>query len=224
MRVACLTVGLAIAGLVGITERAEAQMFGPRTLGGNLRPGVGPGQSEAGTLTGNERFIRGNRDLSDFVGADRGDLGRFVGQESGRVQGPLRSAIDVLQPPPDRNINRPPPETTTGRAARRSPYRPRYRLDFALPTSGPSLGSPELAARVQDSLARAGAQWGRSSAAAEPRQLVVRLEGRTAILEGEVASERHRALAERLLLLEPGISSVRNELTVATGAPEAAFD
>jgi hypothetical protein len=42
----------------------------------------------------------------------------------------------------------------------------------------------------------------------------VSVEGATATLRGEVASERDRTLAERLVLFEPGIDSVRNELKV----------
>jgi hypothetical protein len=41
------------------------------------------------------------------------------------------------------------------------------------------------------------------------------MQGRTAIVRGVVASDRDRELVSRLLLLEPGISSVRNEMTVA---------
>jgi hypothetical protein len=40
------------------------------------------------------------------------------------------------------------------------------------------------------------------------------MDGRTAILRGTVATDRDRRLAERLLMLEPGVDSVRNELTV----------
>jgi hypothetical protein len=43
----------------------------------------------------------------------------------------------------------------------------------------------------------------------------VLMEGRTAVVRGVAASERDRELVSRLLLLEPGISSVQNEMTVA---------
>jgi hypothetical protein len=48
-----------------------------------------------------------------------------------------------------------------------------------------------------------------------PSQLQVELAGRTAVLRGTVHSEHSRSLAERLAMLEPGVSAVRNELTVA---------
>lgn len=43
------------------------------------------------------------------------------------------------------------------------------------------------------------------------------VEGRTAVLRGKVVSKEQAELIGRLALLEPGISSVRNELTVDSG-------
>jgi len=43
----------------------------------------------------------------------------------------------------------------------------------------------------------------------------VKMDGQTAVLQGAVASQRQADLIERLALLEPGISDVRNELRVA---------
>jgi hypothetical protein len=51
----------------------------------------------------------------------------------------------------------------------------------------------------------------------------VSIEGRTAVLRGSVASDQARLLAEQLILLEPGIDSVRNELTSSWKAPEPAL-
>jgi hypothetical protein len=42
-----------------------------------------------------------------------------------------------------------------------------------------------------------------------------KMDGRTVVLQGVVASSSQRELVERLALLEPGISAVRNELVVA---------
>lgn len=49
-------------------------------------------------------------------------------------------------------------------------------------------------------------------------QIAVSMEGRTAVLVGTVATDREKALAGRLALLEPGISDVRNELVVESQA------
>ncbi|MCY2988534.1 MAG: BON domain-containing protein [Planctomycetota bacterium] len=47
----------------------------------------------------------------------------------------------------------------------------------------------------------------------------VEMEGKIAVLRGEVKSQRERDLIGRMLLLEPGISDVRNELVVAPPVP-----
>jgi len=52
--------------------------------------------------------------------------------------------------------------------------------------------------------------------------LTVEMDGRVAGLQGEVATEDARDLIARVVLLEPGISDVRNELQVATAKPKAA--
>ena len=52
----------------------------------------------------------------------------------------------------------------------------------------------------------------------------VEMEGQVAILRGAVSSQHERDLVARLVLLEPGIADVRNELQVASAvsAPPAA--
>ena len=49
--------------------------------------------------------------------------------------------------------------------------------------------------------------------------VAVSVEGQLATLRGEVASERDRALAEQMVLFEPGIYAVRNLLTVSPPRP-----
>lgn len=50
-------------------------------------------------------------------------------------------------------------------------------------------------------------------------EIAVSAVGRTVVLRGTVATEQARSLAERVALLEPGVSEVRNELTVAELLP-----
>lgn len=52
----------------------------------------------------------------------------------------------------------------------------------------------------------------------ESSSVTVRLQGRTAVLRGSVATDHDRAVAEQLALLEPGISFVRNELSTTDPA------
>jgi hypothetical protein len=50
----------------------------------------------------------------------------------------------------------------------------------------------------------------------------IEMEGQTAVLRGQVATAQDRDLVARMLLLEPGISDVRNELTFAPSNDPAA--
>lgn len=51
------------------------------------------------------------------------------------------------------------------------------------------------------------------------QQVFVSMEDRTAVLAGQVESEHEKVLIEKLALMEPGVSEVRNEMTVRA-APE----
>ena len=56
---------------------------------------------------------------------------------------------------------------------------------------------------------------------ADATAVQVQMEGSTAVLTGSVASDREAELIARLAVLEPGIDSVRNELTVGGAAMPA---
>ena len=98
---------------------------------------------------------------------------------------------------------------TSGPAAPTKVYPPRLTVGFDY--------TPPAAAAVRQSLTQ------RLESCSGLRRLgpiEVSLEGRTATLRGKVASERDRTLAQSLLLFEPGISQVKNELAV--GSPRKA--
>jgi len=203
-------------------QNATAQLFGQRNLGESLsrrpQPGSAGGEG-AGELTGNERFVRGNRNARDFVGTDVADTPRFVGVQRGRSSGTIRSAIRSLRPPRTPNVNQPQPRATP----KTIPYAPRLELGFEAPSPSPGV----LVGGISERLAEALSLRRSVGPVSFPR---VRLQGRTAILEGEVASEHERLLAEQLTMLEAGVSAVRNELTIAvakepeTLPPAANFD
>jgi osmotically-inducible protein OsmY len=46
------------------------------------------------------------------------------------------------------------------------------------------------------------------------------VDGGTVVLRGQVANESDKRMVERLVMLEPGIDSVRNEVTVTTSPAE----
>lgn len=200
------------AGCVGVSccavaDRAEAQMFGQRQLGGFLSRQDSPGSvsnpAEAmihtsGALTGTERFLRGNRRLTDFIGTDMGDNRTFVGVTQARQRRlpPAAASVREANLP---EVNREPNE---GNAANQ-PYPPQLVL-------GPDLSGPTttaVASAVEQHLSRSPIQW------VQPLDLSI--QGRTAVLRGAVASARDRELAEALVRFEPGISDVQNDLQVA---------
>ena len=50
-------------------------------------------------------------------------------------------------------------------------------------------------------------------------KVAVQIKGVTATLTGQVVSQREKSLVERLVLLEPGINDVRNDLVIAEKKP-----
>ncbi len=191
-----------VVGMLG--DIASAQMFGRRQLGRPLSrqapPGFGQTQEEVGTLQGNERYIRGNRSPTDFVGPDVREMQRFVGSVQGTTRGRVTPMTEGLRRRVDRSasINQPLAPTPKSQM-----YLPRLDVDF----SEVGLGKDYLESSALDTLARSPQMSGSS-------HIAVSVAGRTAILQGEVPSAKDRDLAEVLLAFEPGISQVRNELVV----------
>ena len=185
-----------LAGLT-VNEPAVAQMFGNRQLGRPVSRQARPGSlDEIGSLR-NQRFIRGNRSVRNFVGADRSEATNFVGMEqAGAAVQAVRSAVTGLRETVDRSgsVNRPvtPP-------ARDEMYAPRLVVQFDHAT-------PDVA-QLREDLSR------RLAAMGSPIEVLVA--GRTATLRGTVASAGERDLAAVLVSFEPGISAVQNELKVA---------
>jgi hypothetical protein len=112
--------------------------------------------------------------------------------------GQVRSAITNLRIQTGPDANRTQSSRQTGPM-----YRPRLKVDFDVAGQPIDQVSSNLIRRLESSLALADSSW-----------IEVSLVGRKAILRGEVASERDQRLARLLLLLEPGISDVRNDLAV----------
>ncbi|MFO7905382.1 MAG: BON domain-containing protein, partial [Pirellulaceae bacterium] len=162
-------------------------------------------QESVGTLEGDERFMRDNRRRHDFVGRQLDDLERYIGIVQGSIDAPSRSSVDGIRRRIDRSqsINRPlSPTGPTGNQM----YYPRIELTGE---------SREVLMGVSDSVeSNALRTLARSSRMPGSSRLSVSVEGRTAILRGEVPSARARDLAAVLLSFEPGISSIRNEVSV----------
>lgn len=84
----------------------------------------------------------------------------------------------------------------------------RMTLGFSHPQPAPTTISTNLSQRLS-----------RIQQLPSAKSVAVTVEDRTAVLAGQVDSEREKRLIEKLAMMEPGVSEVRNELTV-TAAPE----
>lgn len=190
-------------------REAHGQMFGSRSLGNTLSRQPGPGSAasgDVGGLSGNERYLRGNRRSGSFVGRDRTGSRGFVGLEQGTAAGNVASATQGLriQQTPSVSVNQP-------RAGRQPTdvYDPRLEIGFPVTRPDPSLIQQGLTLRLRE-----------ESANGRFETIVVSLEGETATLRGTVASANDRAVAEALVLFEPGVAAVRNELQVRPDPPQ----
>lgn len=200
---------ICVCGLVcGFSSVAEAQLFGPRSLGGPLQSRRGAAAAAtlddgAGTLQGNERFLRDNRSRNAFVGSNRGSLQGFVGSSQAIGVGRVPAATESLTPPPDRSatINRPMP-----RLPANTMYYPRLVIDFDVASGGTSSGT--FASGEADQVLSS-----RLSRIAE-QAISVRRRGDVVVLEGTVESV---AMAEKLAIIasfEPQVETIENRIVV----------
>jgi hypothetical protein len=204
-----LTVSIVLLLLIGLADRAAAQMFSSRAdrpslserLRGRQRAqrGTGPAAAETvGTVEGSERFIRGNRSATDFVGADLAEQQTFVGAQGVELTQEVRTAVEDLRPTRERDLNE---QMRAPRGSRM--YLPRLRVDFSFETPA----SSEIGRRVVTQL-----QATETLTTLAPIEVSV-ADGK-ATLRGVVASERDREMAELVARFEPGIASVKNEIQV----------
>jgi hypothetical protein len=206
---------LIAAGWLALGSETSAQLFGSRPLGTPVSrrdpPSAAPLTAENDAALKGARFLRQNRSLQDFVGVDaQGNAQHFVGvlggSQSAVIQsavGDLRSRLGVAATNRQLQAGAATPNTKTAMNP------PRLEVSFAY-SAPPAAKLPSV---LQQRLA--GCPEFHSTGPIE-----VLLEGRTAIVRGTVASARDQSLAQHLLLFEPGISTVRNELRVQPPAPD----
>jgi len=206
---------LAWSSLASAQGVQTSGLFGNRTLGGGVsgggRSAFGtPGgnrmeqfQSGAGEVRGNERFVRGNRQPGEFVGADTRDTTNFLSALTSGQLGNLRGGSPLGATQPGRSG-----QGVGGRAGgtggrSRITYRAALRVEFEYPKPA----AAEVSQRIQQRLAKTS----------QIRSLVplsVTIQDRIATLRGAVATDHDRELAGRLAALEPGVSAVENLVTV----------
>jgi hypothetical protein len=178
--------------------------FGSRNArmagGAGMDAGVGGGAVGDGPMSsGLAQGASGMFQEGGFVGRDAEDVrtgfqSQFAGRGSG---GMLDSMIENLNEMRDsrrrwREQNSAPP-----------PIRVRLQPAFDLPVLPAGQANLEIQSRLTDVMELRGV--------ASPQ---VEIAGRTATLRGAVATERDRALLERLASLEPGVSEVKNLVTI----------
>ena len=206
---------LSVVVIVSLGIDASAQStgaFGQRNLGGTITnpqnsfggtPSRDFEQEGVGQVTGTERFVRDARQPGEFVGADLGDTQNFFSQAT--------SAFQLNNQPisrNNRNANRQNAGQFGGQQSRARILRRRLHVAFRHPQLSSTNVGNSINARLK-----------RLSAPNSPLDIQVAMQGRTAVLQGTVASEEERKLAATLVSLEPGVSAVRNELTVSAERP-----
>lgn len=193
---------------------AHAQLFGQRQLG-TLRslqrppgamsnPATAAVNNPGGTISGAERFVRGARQATDFIGTDSGDRRGFVGLSQARSR--RTQPLLPLQPRPEPSVNQGASQSESNSAT--ALYPTRLALSPELTVAPPAAIQESLGRRLQNS---PRIRW------TSPLELTV--DGQTAILRGEVATSRDRELAQAWAEFEPGISDVQNDLTVQSPDP-----
>ncbi|MBX3422650.1 MAG: hypothetical protein KF752_13940 [Pirellulaceae bacterium] len=182
---------------------ASAQMFGQRP---DAQPGV---------LSGNERFLRGNRSKREFVGASRTSQAGFVGAQQAVATGRVRPATETLRVKPDesRRLNRPlPPQPASGL------YYPRLELALDDVVDVQPFGQVDVQRvnlvqqRLQERVFRIGGS-----------EVQLQISGSVAQLTGRVNSQRTADLLSQMVAMEPGIERVENQLQLAVAPPTESF-
>jgi len=219
--------GLLVAAVVVLSVECSAQgLFGQRTVGGSISNrnerlagrAAGSGGSGSGGQGGGgsaatasqaavpQRFLREERQSGGFVGGSTAAdaAADFVGRE-GTAQAAVGSAIGMTEARPP--VNRPRIPRATGLYAER--LRPASDLSAAA-QSFRARRSASVSNSVTEYLQSAGMSVEVSSAE------------QSATVRGAVPSDEDRRKIELLLLLEPGIQSVQNQLTVDPQAPRPA--
>jgi hypothetical protein len=182
------------------------------------------------------RFLRLNRSARNFVGSDSADSRGFIGAESAdneRLRQAARAA--AVAGAASAAGASPTGAALLGAAAASGPDAPRPLFPRAQGAEGGPV-EPVAPAKLYPPRLKVDFEYSRPAkevVGSNLSQLLgscsrlqclgpieVSLTGRTATLRGRVASERDRSLAERLVLFEPGISKVENDLVVGP-PPEA---
>ena len=210
-----------VGGAGGLTAGSRNFTSGGGTLGQNQQFGGGQAvlnstlQSEtSGGVTGGARFLRENRS-GQFVGSDNADIGaalQMLGGQGGAAPGQLGGQFGRNTPGSGNNRSQQPNQTNQSNGRNTPTYRISRSVGFRYQPSA-AIAPSGLGDRLTGLL-----QGSTRIQRASP--LEVQMRDRTAILRGSVSTSYDRDLAARLVLLQPGVTSVENRLIVSSGEPE----
>lgn len=185
--------------LGGSSLSRGASSFGGTQRGAGVA-GATTQDAAAGQISGNERFLRSNRQGgAAFVGADSGDTRSFFSA----LGAASRLGNQNIQRGQDNNNGNNP-----NAQQQRKPFRLQRVIAFEFRPAAPTAAATTISQRFN------GMKQIKSLTPID-----VTVQDRTAILRGVVATEHDRELLVQLASLEAGISNVQNELRVAPNQP-----
>jgi len=196
---------------------------GSSGLGGGSsfgRSGMGTGTGIGGLQTGStERFVRGNRQPGQFVGADTQDVSGILSTlgSGSRTMSNQNFNARAISGQGRNRVNQPGAQPGgAARGARGGRSGEQLAVAVELGFEPPAASAPEV---LSDALTT---KIGQSKRIQTVEPIQVSFVDGTAVLRGVVATPHDRELAEQWMLLEPGVRAVRNELTVAGKASSEA--
>jgi osmotically-inducible protein OsmY len=176
---------------------------GQRTFNGSQSQGGADGGTAVGSMDGSERFLRGNRQ-GQFVGSDGADTGFVGGVTTGMNGMGGMNNRGMMQNFQQGRNNQQYRNRNQNQQARNRQVRTSLSLGFKPPSNVSSQATQRISGILK-----------RSQHFEAVTPLAVEMRGRMAVLTGTVTSEADRDLVARVVLLEPGISQVQNDLMVA---------
>jgi len=183
-------------------QDASAQLFGDTILNPNRQRRTSASDLSTSVI---DRFLNSDRSSTGFVGAASPGQAPFVGAGNAAQIGigTTTSAVTGLREETAPPVNVPRTRTAAGI------YDPKLTIGFQYQRAD---GQKRPAGQARPTTVQ-------NYAATRGLSLVVSSDGTTAHLQGSVESPKQRRLAELIVLFEPGIETVVNDLTVESSEP-----
>ncbi len=174
---------------------ASAQLFGDTDISRNRKR---KSVDSAAVVTGSEKFVRGNRTAGDFVGAAAAGEATFVGAALAPTTAVALGSVAGLVEEAAPRVNVPRTRTVAGI------YAERLTVAFE-PLANEGIRLP-FRTTLSEPLSQIATNRG--------FEVTLSPMDSSVLLRGTVESPRQKRIAELLVLFEPGIGTVTNELRV----------